>query len=666
MEDRLQRRLRREERKRWKETKTWRAVFEDESLACEMGLQLRAEDVGRFGLSSKLAWSAAMTACRGLARRRHGWHGDLRDDETDLELLRFLQARDDYASQGHCFASFSARHAVFLTPAGVALACGKADDGRCGLSPDDLDLHLDQVRANRPLRMLLDDKPKDGSSSSFSEEDMWVRSRSVCEKNRIVGCAAGAGHSILLSSFGVVLSCGRGAPQASRARRVSRMATRAMTLLQNREQEESLLLETTTTTGGARPPEVVCGDVTDKKPDDVVLEDKRWSRDKDLKEKDVPTCVITTATTTTVPTTTTLTTLTTTTTTSRAALTPQALRLCSPRMRVVMVSASANHCVCVTACGAALSSGVGAFGRLGHGNEANVTSLKRVRALEREHVISAAAGAAHSLFATARGVAFACGQGEDGRLGLGPPRSRSHSMGDAHATSDIDDDGEDDYDDEGYSATSWVVRRRRATLRRRPASTTPISRRRTPRSPAGLPPGRTADRPGDVTTPRPIAAARFDAAVSRVAAGAYHSLFLTTTGCLYSCGHNATGQLGHTRQSSFAPELVVFDHQDDHPVVVVDVAAGTAHTLCATQRGTAFAWGSNDSGALGVGDDRLVSSRVPIQIILPTISRVAAGGNSSAFQADDTVFVSGQNTDGQLGLGHYDDCYTPAPRLDFS
>ena len=680
-EMRLQRRLRREERKRPRSFVSWRSAMEDDALGREIARRCTAADIGKFALASKRAYAAAMSACLTLAKR-FGVTENLREGESALDLLRFLEARDLYARP---FAAFSAKHAVFLTPRGAA-ACGHCDDGRCGLSDQVLDANCGpERRSARPLKMRL-------PSSTLEQEATTTTEEKATSEVTIVGCAAGAGHSVLLSSMGVVLSCGRGAPQASTANNARK--TRAATL---REQQQQQLLRERGPPPPPPPPRNNNKNNHEAPPSMSDENDNAAIVDNDDDDDArVPPPVVSIRTRRRAA-------------ALMAAQTPLALRLCSARVRVVVVSASANHALFVTACGAALSSGVGAFGRLGHGNEANVTTPKRLRALENERVVSAAAGAAHSLFATARGVAFACGQGEDGRLGLGLPRSKDQdqsdddmAMMDHHNNHD-----DDDYDDEGYSSTSWVVRRRRATLRRR--STTqqrPVTHFNVVRHQAnGLPPGRTADRPGDVTTPRAIGVARFqttdddDGFVSRVAAGAYHSLFLTKAGRLYSCGHNASGQLGHSRQTTFAPELVTFpppppppqqDNDDDgdddddddggggeeDPPSsqeannktdydrVVDVAAGTSHTLCCTAQGRAYSWGCNDRGALGLGDDRQFATQPSIVANL-SVARVAAGGKSSAFETTDhRVFVCGQNTDGQLGLGHFDDAYSPAPRLD--
>ena len=131
-------------------------VLENASgVAAEVAAAADAASLAQLGASSMRARAAALGASAQLARRRHGvalpeiaWTTDVaRDglaqrrvalatgapapDETPLELLRFLEARDAAEQRkGKIFAAFSARHAVFVDGRGAAFACGRAEDGR--------------------------------------------------------------------------------------------------------------------------------------------------------------------------------------------------------------------------------------------------------------------------------------------------------------------------------------------------------------------------------------------------------------------------------------------------------------------------------------------------------------------------------------------------------
>ena len=69
---------------------------------------------------------------------------------------------------------------------------------------------------------------------------------------------------------------------------------------------------------------------------------------------------------------------------------------------------------------------------------------------------------------------------------------------------------------------------------------------------------------------------------------------------MFSWGANSVGQLGlGDRQDRKAPALV----DALWALPVVQLAAGDGHSLALTTNGHMFAWGSNDSGQLGLLPD---------------------------------------------------------------
>ncbi|KAJ1445049.1 regulator of chromosome condensation 1/beta-lactamase-inhibitor protein II [Pelagophyceae sp. CCMP2097] len=625
-------------------------VIENTSLSCEVATMADATAIAAFAATSKRCYGAWLCTAATFAKRNHGvdvaWGPEdtenaMRprapdsDVETPLELLRFFEVRDDATSRrGASFAAFSARHSIFVEN-GFAYACGRADDGRCGLPVEALErceaggagallsptpLRLDTraafkaaavaPRAAMP-RAAKRGAPRSalqlkGARAAHDEDESEADSDASPRHQRPRGASAGKGRAA-----GVPLSASAAGGRTPRAAYAAGADARPATL----PRPVALALEARVQACAAGAGHTIvlsglgvascCG-----RGAPVARSAPRSARRDEI------------------------------------ASVPRALFLV--RMRVVFASASANHALFVTAGGLALSSGVGAFGRLGHGDEADGASPRVIEALRDERVIAAAAGAAHSLFATARGDAYACGQGEDGRLGLGPP-----------SAADDDDDGGD-----GAGAGRAE---RRMRLRSSGASDAAV----------GLPRGRTADRAGDVLRPRRVNPACFSAYgtlgadVLEVVAGAHHSVFVTRNGRAFSCGHNAHGQLGHARQRSFAPELVSLSVPSNASAPralsderrVMRCAAGYAHTLLVTKSGIVYACGSNAKGELGLGGLDVVvrPARTPphnsaAALALGPVAHVAAGGSSSAFRSvDDRVFVCGANGDGQLGLGHYDD-----------
>lgn len=145
--------------------------------------------------------------------------------------------------------------------------------------------------------------------------------------------------------------------------------------------------------------------------------------------------------------------------------------------------------------------------------------------------------------------------------------------------------------------------------------------------------------------------------VTRIAAGAEFSVALCSDGTLASWGSNANGQLGINSSESFQPRPV--------PVVmtgplagktVTAIAAGGTHCIALCSDGSAVAWGENANGALG--DGTTTRRLAPVLVSrggIPdghVLTRVNAGADFSVALTDKgTAFAWGNNNRGQLGIG---------------
>lgn len=145
--------------------------------------------------------------------------------------------------------------------------------------------------------------------------------------------------------------------------------------------------------------------------------------------------------------------------------------------------------------------------------------------------------------------------------------------------------------------------------------------------------------------------------VAGVALGDSHMLVLATDGSVYATGSNCHGQLGircHPCHplTKFVPTLTPVE---GIPGDVTRVAAGARHSLLVSSDGSVYATGSNDQGQLGLGREVQWRGR-PRRLPLPhgdgTVTDVAAGNvHSLVLTSAGAVLATGDNRHGQLGLG---------------
>ena len=133
---------------------------------------------------------------------------------------------------------------------------------------------------------------------------------------------------------------------------------------------------------------------------------------------------------------------------------------------------------------------------------------------------------------------------------------------------------------------------------------------------------------------------------SQPAAG--HGLALLPGGQVAGWGANEFGQV-QAGQGDFlaAPQRLQLPGAK-----LVSVATGSRHSLAVNQAGKVWAWGDNSSGQLGLGHMRPVAGWAMVTGLSSRALAVAAGTQHSvALLADGTVWVWGANNRGQLGRG---------------
>ncbi|XP_022087391.1 probable E3 ubiquitin-protein ligase HERC4 [Acanthaster planci] len=139
--------------------------------------------------------------------------------------------------------------------------------------------------------------------------------------------------------------------------------------------------------------------------------------------------------------------------------------------------------------------------------------------------------------------------------------------------------------------------------------------------------------------------------VSEVACGLQHSVFLLRDGTVYTCGSNDKGQLGHDMPGRTPGQVTALE-----TYVIRRVACGDAFTVVTAENGTVLSWGDDSCGQCGLGTEGRECKRRPRllkQLSVHHVVQVACGGaHSIALTRGGKLFVWGDNTYGQLGLGH--------------
>jgi alpha-tubulin suppressor-like RCC1 family protein len=160
------------------------------------------------------------------------------------------------------------------------------------------------------------------------------------------------------------------------------------------------------------------------------------------------------------------------------------------------------------------------------------------------------------------------------------------------------------------------------------------------------------------TTPTRVQLPRGSGRVTKIAAGTYQSLVLTSSGRLYSFGTNLYGQLGAplnagTESPNPQPTRVELPPTAGVPI---ELAVGGEHDLVLTSTGRVYSFGYNYQGQLGYTTNEGTQSpnSTPTRVTLPgetgVVVQVSAGAYTSfVLTSTGQLFAFGDNYWGQLG-----------------
>ena len=144
------------------------------------------------------------------------------------------------------------------------------------------------------------------------------------------------------------------------------------------------------------------------------------------------------------------------------------------------------------------------------------------------------------------------------------------------------------------------------------------------------------------------------AGVKAIAAGDRHAVAMKTDGTAWTWGTDALGQLGVDTADSYrarASQVVELSGGRRALDKLVSIDAGKNHTVALDSDGKAWAWGDNNDGQLGAGYDGGDRDDATATRLNEAAASVAAAGNSSfAVMPDGTMWAWGNNRSRQLGL----------------
>eukprot|EP01103_Thecamoeba_quadrilineata_P018925 TRINITY_DN7469_c0_g1_i1.p1 TRINITY_DN7469_c0_g1~~TRINITY_DN7469_c0_g1_i1.p1 ORF type:complete len:796 (+),score=82.08 TRINITY_DN7469_c0_g1_i1:63-2390(+) len=157
--------------------------------------------------------------------------------------------------------------------------------------------------------------------------------------------------------------------------------------------------------------------------------------------------------------------------------------------------------------------------------------------------------------------------------------------------------------------------------------------------------------------------------IVKISCGQNHTLVLNDKGEVYSWGSGVFGQLGHGRpQDSIKPyRIETFTNTK-----INQISCGHFHSVCLTEKGMVYVWGSSEYGQLGsvvgnyadYGNKENVSIPRHLDAFEKAIKSVACGSHHNvALSVDGLVYTWGWGDRGQLGHGNRMFQLVPKPVL---
>ena len=141
--------------------------------------------------------------------------------------------------------------------------------------------------------------------------------------------------------------------------------------------------------------------------------------------------------------------------------------------------------------------------------------------------------------------------------------------------------------------------------------------------------------------------------IIQISSGQYHTLFLTSSGNVFSCGNNEVCQCGVSTmcQNVVKPQIIPFLYD------IINIASGGYHNLCIDKNNAVWVFGSNEYGELGLGhmndqDTAIMNPHFKGNCDENKIVFVDCGeSHTMCISKDGKAYLFGENGHGQCGNG---------------
>jgi alpha-tubulin suppressor-like RCC1 family protein len=153
-----------------------------------------------------------------------------------------------------------------------------------------------------------------------------------------------------------------------------------------------------------------------------------------------------------------------------------------------------------------------------------------------------------------------------------------------------------------------------------------------------------------------------NANVVDICCGAYHSMFMKLDKTVFSCGLNNYGQLGINSKIDTQIMTQVYGSTTATLTNITVVKCGAYHSIFLDTTGTVYGCGCNDFGQLGQGNTDNNYIR-PTQIIV-NMNKIACGKNHTIMLGNDKkIYGMGDNSNNQLGISSLTMSNSSTPKI---